>query len=67
MRQRAMIAMALALRPALIIADEPTTALDATVEVQILQLLQQVQREFQTSLIMITHDLGVIAGMADDW
>jgi peptide/nickel transport system ATP-binding protein len=65
MRQRAMIAMALALRPALIIADEPTTALDATVEVQILQLLQQVQREFQTSLIMITHDLGVIAGMAD--
>jgi oligopeptide/dipeptide ABC transporter ATP-binding protein len=65
MRQRAMIAMALALRPALIIADEPTTALDATVEVQILQLLQQVQREYQTALIMITHDLGVIAGMAD--
>ncbi|HET9893324.1 MAG TPA: ABC transporter ATP-binding protein [Streptosporangiaceae bacterium] len=65
MRQRAMIAMALALRPALIIADEPTTALDATVEVQILQLLRRVQREFRTSLIMITHDLGVIAGMAD--
>ena len=66
MRQRAMIAMALALNPKLIIADEPTTALDATIQAQILDLMQRLQREFDTALIMITHDLGVVAGMADD-
>ncbi|MER6816729.1 ABC transporter ATP-binding protein [Spirillospora sp. NPDC000708] len=66
MRQRAMIAMALALNPKLIIADEPTTALDATVQAQILDLMRRLQREYDTALIMITHDLGVIADMADD-
>jgi oligopeptide/dipeptide ABC transporter ATP-binding protein len=66
MRQRAMIAMALALNPKLIIADEPTTALDATVQAQILDLMQRLQRQFDTALIMITHDLGVIADLADD-
>jgi oligopeptide/dipeptide ABC transporter ATP-binding protein len=66
MRQRAMIAMALALNPKLLIADEPTTALDATVQAQILDLVQRLQREFDTALIMITHDLGVIAGLADE-
>jgi oligopeptide/dipeptide ABC transporter ATP-binding protein len=66
MRQRAMIAMALALNPKLIVADEPTTALDATVQAQILDLMLRLQNEFDTALIMITHDLGVIADLADD-
>jgi peptide/nickel transport system ATP-binding protein len=66
MRQRAMIAMALINDPDLLIADEPTTALDVTVQAQILELLKDLQSEFNTGLIMITHDLGVIAEVADD-
>jgi peptide/nickel transport system ATP-binding protein len=66
MRQRAMIAMAMALNPKLLIADEPTTALDVTVQAQVLQVMKRLQEEFGTAIIMITHDLGVIADMADD-
>lgn len=66
MRQRAMIAMGLINNPGLLIADEPTTALDVTVQAQILDLLQDLQREFESAIIIITHDLGVVAEMADD-
>ena len=66
MRQRAMIAMALSCNPSLLIADEPTTALDVTIQAQVLELMNELRREFQASIQFITHDLGVIAGMADD-
>lgn len=66
MRQRAMIAMALVLRPKLLIADEPTTALDVTVQAQILELIKQLQREMGMGVIIVTHDLGIVAGIADE-
>lgn len=65
MRQRVMIAMALLCRPKLLIADEPTTALDVTVQAQIMVLLNELKRDFGTTIIMITHDLGVVAGICD--
>ena len=65
MRQRVMIAMALINHPKLLIADEPTTALDVTVQAQIMTLLNELKREFNTAIIMITHDLGVVAGICD--
>jgi glutathione transport system ATP-binding protein len=66
MRQRAMIAMALACKPALLIADEPTTALDVTIQAQILNIIRELQRELHTAVMFITHDMGVVAQMADD-
>lgn len=66
MRQRAMIALALALQPKLLIADEPTTALDVTIQAQILRLMKNLQAEYGMAIIFITHDLGVIANMADE-
>ena len=66
MRQRAMIAMAMSCNPSLLIADEPTTALDVTIQAQVLELMNALRAEFHASIQFITHDLGVIAGMADD-
>lgn len=66
MRQRAMIAMALACDPTLLIADEPTTALDVTIQAQILELLQRIRREHGTAIVFITHDLGIAAGFCDE-
>ena len=61
MKQRIVIAIALACNPSLLIADEPTTALDVTIQAQVLELIEQLKRKFNTSLLLITHDLGVVA------
>ena len=66
LRQRAMIAMALICRPAMLIADEPTTALDVTIQAQILKLMKDLQAEFGMSILFISHDLGVVANIADE-
>ena len=66
MRQRVMIAMALACEPDILIADEPTTALDVTIQAQILELMQKLQKKLGMAIIMVTHDLGVIASMCDE-
>src|SRR5262249_33748008 len=66
MRQRAMIAMALANNPDVLIADEPTTALDVTIQAQIIELIGRLKDDFNSSVILITHDLGVVAGIADE-
>ena len=66
MRQRIMIAMVLSVKPELIIADEPTTALDVTIQAQIMELMGKLKEEMGTSIILITHDMGVIADIADD-
>ena len=66
MRQRVMIAMALACEPDILIADEPTTALDVTIQAQILELMQELQKKLGMAIIMVTHDLGVIASMCDE-
>jgi oligopeptide/dipeptide ABC transporter ATP-binding protein len=65
MRQRALLAMAVAAEPSLLIADEPTTALDVTMQAQVLELLRRLQQERDMALLLITHDVGVVAGMAD--
>ncbi|MBB1214151.1 ATP-binding cassette domain-containing protein, partial [Klebsiella pneumoniae] len=65
MRQRVMIAMALACKPRVLLADEPTTALDVTIQAQILQLIRQLQEEMDMGVIFITHDMGVVAEIAD--
>ena len=65
MRQRVMIAMAMLLEPKILLADEPTTALDVTIQAQILELMQSLQRDHGTAIVLVTHDLGVVAGMAD--